>query len=463
MSAGSGGDSGWTEAAAAVVSTAHVTCSPSAYHLVHSMLAVHTHHAVRGVDSSWLRTCSGPPSSRHPAQPLTSDVPDLHRTHPHPLVSDRQAVVNAVFHYLSGGSYQASLHTAVTRVTAGTGTCRRWCVARPALAKQCSSRTCCGRYCSTALARTCPSCTSVHQHQPSGPDDVLVLMNTQHGRIQLVTHYISTPSAVSAAMRAAVHKVTRKASTWMLLDAYKQEGQAECIANTVLVTSSHCADVAFIGDYAKHAQLSTRWMPLWTVAELQLCRAQCYPHIPEEHVRRVATFTGAIPRHTFYLPSRTTMDIVCAQHCEAAMRALPTGSDALARIVRAAHDSTNRNEVSHCILHFRVRDSRVDVNDDEEAKMVPAYTRPICHFASAWVEQETLALMERSYRLHTIELINIDTTSADNRRLLFEMFAHKQLPLSRAWRVCSLEVANSPILNLSLPARPVRLYHVHRV
>ena len=253
----------------------------------------------------------------------------------------------------------------------------------------------------------------VYRH---GPTNVLALVNLSSEDVHC---FVMKNDDI--APDDAVHRVVRTPNNWVLLDACIHIGGPNSVAHTVMVTSPRAT---LYNDYAKHCGGEKLFMPVWEWAELSDCRFKVFNvTISQQRLECVAEAAGPIPRLVFEATTLNAEDHLRTLETDVA-NAIPRDLAQLTRILNEVRAGETINIISHRLIHLTVADRFFSPDQPKEG-----YRSTNARFASPYVETQTLDYLVKAQMNEIKLLISGEIGDENLRKILYERWAHVQLPL----------------------------------
>ncbi|PKK72608.1 hypothetical protein RhiirC2_776997 [Rhizophagus irregularis] len=144
----------------------------------------------------------------------------------------------------------------------------------------------------------------------------------------------------------ALKRYLANEEVWYIVDGREP---MEYVAKTILICSpqkSHYSQFDKLG-------VTIRYMPVWSWAEIDLCRGILFRNLTQEHVRELYNKWGGIPRYTLFYALNDGQQAFLQM-------AINSVND---KILNFIGETTDDNNSSHKIVHIR---TNVEENEEEE-------------------------------------------------------------------------------------------------
>ena len=247
----------------------------------------------------------------------------------------------------------------------------------------------------------------------------------------------------------AVLRIVKKPNNWVLLDSCSHIGDPNSVAHTVMVTSPRAQ---LYNEFKKYAE--KLWMPVWEWTELADCRLKVFDDtIKLERLKSVAEICGPIPRLVFDAKKPDFKDYIQTLQLDV-KEAIPKDLAQLTRVLMEVRAAETINILSHRLLHLTVEDEFFF-----HAQPGAGYRIANVRFASPYVEVQTLDRLVQEQVNEIKVLVSGEIGDEDLRKMLYERWAHIQLPRGGQYKVKRLDGAAPGIEEqVTIAAMPTRRF-----
>ncbi|RGB23711.1 hypothetical protein C1646_527493 [Rhizophagus diaphanus] len=234
------------------------------------------------------------------------------------------------------------------------------------------------------------------------------------------------------------------ANNWYIVDGKEPQ---KATAKTILVCSPK---KAIFKEFEKFQLSSTRYMPVWSYAEISKCKDKLYNHLQNNLVKTLFDKWGGIPR--FVLEKATDYSHQCK---------LQEAIDACDFDILDYVGATEAKDTSHKLIHIVTNPLVVDVNivneqeqtdvdggnDVEYIEEDPPYSQKIIKFASEYVAERVIMRLELRNRGKLRRDLFSSLSEGTSNSVLgryFEEIAHQLLRGGGTFDIRSLESGGRP-------------------
>ena len=217
-------------------------------------------------------------------------------------------------------------------------------------------------------------------------------------------------------------------ATWFIVDAH---GANECAARVVILTSPR---PSVYKEFLKVQDARKVFMPVWTLEELEACRAKLFSTLTAGRVKELFQVWGGIPRKVLQEGDPTEDDSRNTELTEALSKCN------LSRLQDSVGEIANGDDVSHRLLHFHVE--------------APSFMAAGMRYASTHV---ALLVTDKILANQRSELVSYVTASnwllpeSAKRGYVFEGLAHAALRNGGKMRIRELGPRGEKVRSLRLP------------
>eukprot|EP00026_Physarum_polycephalum_P003209 Phypoly_transcript_03219.p1 GENE.Phypoly_transcript_03219~~Phypoly_transcript_03219.p1 ORF type:complete len:546 (+),score=48.84 Phypoly_transcript_03219:883-2520(+) len=216
-------------------------------------------------------------------------------------------------------------------------------------------------------------------------------------------------------------------NTWYLADTLEPVGSAKTI-----FVSSPCKE--HYKEFQKRRNTITRFMPIWTLSELEECSGITNPQQPLSEVRRLFARWGGIAR--FVLEKQDDVNQALLDQAIVASN--------LQSIKRSVGELDTPDTNSHKVLHMVVDST---------------YKKYKMQLASKYVATKIFELFEENNRQEVLKFISSDSVDPRTKSLrgdLFEGYSHNQFIQGGTFKIRNLDTGEES--ELTLQSRNLRKF-----
>ncbi|PKY19858.1 hypothetical protein RhiirB3_496000 [Rhizophagus irregularis] len=198
----------------------------------------------------------------------------------------------------------------------------------------------------------------------------------------------------------ALKRYLANEEVWYIVDGREP---MEYVAKTILICSpqkSHYSQFDKLG-------VTIRYMPVWSWAEIDLCRGILFRNLTQEHVRELYNKWGGIPRYTLFYALNDGQQAFLQM-------AINSVND---KILNFIGETTDDNNSSHKIVHIR---TNVEENEEEEEGEEE-------EGEEVEEEEEVVGEITRNQLQNFVEASSSLNDYATLRGTIFERIAHRKL------------------------------------
>lgn len=239
---------------------------------------------------------------------------------------------------------------------------------------------------------------------------------------------------VRAAGTGGFEKYLKDPATWFIVDAH---GAHECAARVVMVTSPRRS---VFRRFLKVQDAFKAFMPVWTMEELEMCRAALFKRLPASRVAKLFSVWGGIPREVLQRVNKV-------YDCQREMELLGAISSSSLQMAQSSIGYISDEEDYSHLLHFHV--------------VAPKFQTKSLRYASTHI---AMLVTERILRYQRTELVSYVSAGArpfcegDIRGYVFEGLAHVALRNGGKMRIRNLGDDNERERPLRLPKLEARYF-----
>ena len=216
-------------------------------------------------------------------------------------------------------------------------------------------------------------------------------------------------------------------ATWFIVDAHSA---ANTYAARIVIVTSPRHNVYH--EFLKGFDCRMRFMPVWTLDELMVCRERLYPSLTKERVKNTYFLWGGIAREVLQRGSDVD-DEIRNKEMEAAINKCD-----LVTVQNSIGEITDNKDISHRVLHIHLEEGN--------------FTSPFMLFASTEVASRVCDKLLEKNRRALIDYVNASDglkAEATRRGMFYEGLVHKVLKNGGTFTARNLETEEEEQVTLA--------------